>query len=77
VQVVLKADGDDKLDVAREMLLEGFARLPRLHKVRGGVCCSGPRVWFFIGNSTASSNSFWHLPLTRAVHTQWIGSKPD
>jgi hypothetical protein len=44
-QVVLKADGDEKLDVAREMLLEGFARLPRLHKVGGGegLCswCSG------------------------------------
>lgn len=35
MQVVLKADGDEKLDVAREMLLEGFARLPRLHKVGG------------------------------------------
>jgi hypothetical protein len=33
LQVVLKGDGDDKLDVAREMLLEGLARLPRIHKV--------------------------------------------
>jgi hypothetical protein len=33
VQVVLKGEGDDKLDVAREMLLEGLARLPRIHKV--------------------------------------------
>jgi hypothetical protein len=33
LHVVLKADGDEKLDVAREMLLEGLARLPRLHKV--------------------------------------------
>lgn len=37
LHVVLKADGDEKLDVAREMLLEGLARLPRLHKV--GLCC--------------------------------------
>ncbi len=45
LHVVLKADGDEKLDVAREMLLEGLARLPRLHKV--GVYtkkCSQP-VW--------------------------------
>lgn len=38
LQVVLKGEGDDKLDVAREMLLEGLARLPRIHKVCvGGV----------------------------------------
>lgn len=34
LQVVLKGEGEDKVDVAREMLLEGLARLPRLHKVR-------------------------------------------
>jgi len=45
LHVVLKGDGDDKLDVAREMLLEGLARLPRLHKVQGregGRGCWGP-----------------------------------
>lgn len=54
LHLVLKGVEDPKLDVAREMLLEGFARLPKLHKVRDATH-SKPRL--------AAGAGAWHMVL--------------
>lgn len=58
LHVVLKGEGDDaKVDVAREMLLEGLARLPRLNKVKRregeGACVSCMQRTYCTSHSNA------------------------